>query len=733
MKKLYTFLIFAFIVGISSAQIVNIPDANFKTKLLASSPTSDIAFNSIGIRIKIDGNDDGEIQLAEALEVYRLELNIASIGNPTGIGSFTNLRYLNFINNQITSLDVTSLIYLRELECYSNQLTSLNVSGLVDLQILGCEGNQLTSLNASGLTSLYRLSCSQNQLTSLNLSGLTNLSELRCEQNQLTLIDVNDCIHVGVFDCSQNQLTTLNVSALHILYTLFCQDNQLTSLFVKNGADESVYFGLNPNIQYICADESQLANIQNYIDWYGYANCNTGTYCSFTPGGINYTIQGNHKLDVDNNGCDNNDILIPNLRFSINDGATTAAIISNASGNYSIPVSAGTYTITPVFENPNYYTASPVSINADFPTTTSPLVQNFCVAPNGLHQDLETWIIPLTRARPGFDARYKVFYRNKGNNIISGNLSFGFDDEYMDFVSATPMQSNQSFSLLNWDYSNLLPFETRQIEVTFNLNTPLESLPLNAGNYIKFESTAYPLIGDEYQTDNSNRLAQLVVNSLDPNDKTCIEGPTITEDMVGEYVHYVIRFENTGTANAQNIVVKDMIDTTKYDVSSLVPLSGSAAYTTRISNTNQVEFVFQNINLPFTAGTNTGYVAFKIKTKPTLVVGDTFSNSANIYFDYNAPIVTNTATTTIATLGTQDFEFSSMFSLSPVPAKNVLTITTKQDVVMSSVSIYNMLGQLIQVNTNPNEAIDVSGLKTGSYFVKIVSDKGTASSKFIKE
>ena len=162
-------------------------------------------------------------------------------------------------------------------------------------------------------------------------------------------------------------------------------------------------------------------------------------------------------------------------------------------------------------------------------------------------------------------------------------------------------------------------------------------------------------------------------------------------------------------------------------------MSGSAAYTTRISNTNQVEFVFQNINLPFTAATNTGYVAFKIKTKPTLVVGDTFSNSANIYFDYNAPIVTNTATTTIATLGTQDFEFSSMFSLSPVPAKNVLTITTKQDVVMSSVSIYNMLGQLIQVNTNPNEAIDVSGLKTGSYFVKIVSDKGTASSKFIKE
>ena len=225
---------------------------------------------------------------------------------------------------------------------------------------------------------------------------------------------------------------------------------------------------------------------------------------------------------------------------------------------------------------------------------------------------------------------------------------------------------------------------------------------------------------------------QTVINSHDPNDKTCIEGTTVSPSMIGQYVHYVIRFENTGTANAQHIVVKDIINTAKYDITSLVPLSGSAAYTTKRSNTNQVEFVFQNINLPFDDANNDGYVAFKIKTKPTLVVGSTFSNSANIYFDYNAPIVTNTYTTTITALGAQDFDFGSVFTLSPVPAKNSLTITTNQNVVMSSVSIYNALGQLVQVNTNPNETIDVSGLRTGTYFIKIISDKGTASSKFIK-
>lgn len=53
---------------------------------------------------------------------------------------------------------------------------------------------------------------------------------------------------------------------------------------------------------------------------------------------------------------------------------------------------------------------------------------------------------------------------------------------------------------------------------------------------------------------------------------------------------------------------------------------------------NNVEFVFENINLPFDNAANDGYVSFKVKTRPTLVGGDLFSNTANIYFDYNYPI-----------------------------------------------------------------------------------------------
>ena len=840
MKKLYTLVLFVITVFTSNAQIVTIPDANFKAKLLSASVDSGIAEDSAGNFIAIDTNSDGEIEVSEALTVYRLNVSSSYVSNLTGIEAFLNLQFLQCHNNQLTSLNISALVNLIFLNCNNNQLTSLDVSNLLNLQTLNCEynlslnsinlgnvstiqylncnqcqlasidlshitslqelicsynvlttldlsghanlqklycyNNNLASINLLGATNLQVLACNNNNLQSLNVNGFVNLITLACSSNQIPSLDVSGLVNLEFLDCSDNQihslelsgmvnlqrlyfsdnqfgsidlsglrnvqflicstnqLTTLDTSDLVNLQFLWCSFNSLTSLIIKNGSIEgNLNFSGNPNLTYICVDDGQFDSVQNQIVTYGYTSCVLNSYCSFTPGGDYFTIQGNNRFDFNNNGCDASDVFIPNLRINITDGVNSGSYISNLTGDYSLSVTAGSHTMTPVIENPTYYNISPASATATFPDLASPFQQDFCLTANGSHQDIESWIIPLTAARPGSNSRYKIFFKNKGNVTVSGYLNFSFDVDYMDFVSATPTPNSQNYSLLSWNYVTLLPFEIREMEVTVNLNTPMESLPLTAGDIIKFESTAYPLMNDEYQTDNSNYLRQVVVNSFDPNDKTCVEGPTITPEEVGKYVHYMIRFENTGTFAAENIVVKDIIDTTKFDIATLIPLNGSHTYKTKVSNTNQVEFFFENINLPFDDANNDGYVAFKIKTKPTLVVGNTFSNSASIYFDYNFPIVTNTYITTITALGAQDFEFSSVFSLSPVPAKNSLTITTKQDVTISSVSIYNILGQLVQVNTNPNETIDVSGLKTGSYFIRIVSDKGTASSKFLKK
>ena len=79
------------------------------------------------------------------------------------------------------------------------------------------------------------------------------------------------------------------------------------------------------------------------------------------------------------------------------------------------------------------------------------------------------------------------------------------------------------------------------------------------------------------------------------------------------------------------------------------------------------------------------------------------------------------------------FEISSDFILYPIPAKDILTVSNKQNAAISTISIYNILGQLVLTATNPNKIIDVSSLKTGDYFIKILSNKGVSSTKFIKE
>jgi Leucine-rich repeat (LRR) protein len=646
------------------------------------------------------------------------------------------LRMLKCNNNQLPFLNVNGLSNLYTLDCSINQLTTLDISSLTQLNQIVCHSNQLGSLNLNGLTNLQSLDCGYNQLPSLNLGGLTNLSSLICTDNHITSLDFTDNDIWNLY-CSGNQLTTLDLSNETNLRQLFCEHNQLlTSLFIKNGNNEpGLYFSDNPNLSFICADEGQITHVQDKISEYGYSDCHVNSYCSFSPGGTFYTIQGNNRYDEDNNGCSVADQQYPNLKLQIANGTNTVNMVCNESGAYHYDVQSGTYSITPVLENPSYFTVSPSNATVTFPTQASPFTQNFCITPNGSHPDLEISLLPIEVSRPGFDAIYKIIYKNKGNITQSGTVNLNFNDAVLDLVSASPTETTQTVNNISWNFANLLPFETREISFTLNVNSPMETPPVNGGDVLTYTATIVSAATDETPSDNTFVLNQTVVNSFDPNDKTCLEGTTITPDKAGEYIHYMIRFENTGTYPAQNIVVKDMIDTNKFDISSLVPMNGSHSFVTKVSEGNKVEFIFENINLPFDDANNDGYVAFKIKTVPTLVNGDTFSNTASIYFDYNFPIVTNTATTTITALKNQDFEFSNYFKLYPNPVQHVLNIDVKETIAISSVSIYNTLGQLVLVvpNAQNTKAINVSNLTAGNYFIKINTDKGTSNTKFIKQ
>lgn len=451
-------------------------------------------------------------------------------------------------------------------------------------------------------------------------------------------------------------------------------------------------------------------------------------------GNQSFVIQGQNKLDADNNGCDAADPVFPNLKLHVASADGGMDFIPDVTGNYAVTVPPGNFTITPVFENNAFLSSMPVNASVSFPTA-SPFAQDFCLSANGTHHDLEITLLPLNTARPGFDAKYKIVCHNKGNQLESGTVNLSFNGIVTDFVSGVPAVNSQTSNSLSWNFSGLMPFESKEFTFILNLNSPTETPPINASMFLDFTTGVSSAATDETPADNTFIFKQIVFNSYDPNDKTCLEGDKIPVDKVGEFVHYIIRFENTGTFAAQNIVVEDLIDTEKFDLSSLEPVSGSHLFTTRIQS-GRVQFVFDNINLPFDDANNDGYLAFKIKTKASLVAGDVFSNSASIYFDYNAAINTNTANTVVqAPLDVTDFSKTAWFTIYPNPATTELNLVKNGAVFLYSVSVYNTLGQLVLVKPNARNlsVLDISNLSQGQYYLKLLSDQGTETFKFLKQ
>lgn len=746
MKKL-VLLFILLLTQLSYSQTVTIPDANFKAALIADG---------------VDTNNDGEIQVSEAEALVEMDVSSESIHSLEGISSFVNLQILRCPNNNLATLDVSNLLQLKELYCQNNDhIASINVSNLSNLTILNCRSNhRIESLDLSDLINLKILNCNYNGLTSLDVSNLVNLEEIRCENNALTSLNVSGLINLKRLDCGNNQLTSLDLYDLVNLQTLYCEHNQLVSLdlsnqskllsvscpsnysletlFTKNGITEQIDFVDCDNLQYVCTDPDQSQiNSLRYTASIHNINCNINSFCTFIPGGEVFYVEGNVKLDLNNDGCDTNDIDFGDLKLKITNSQNISdTYATNADGSYSIALIEDSYTIESVLENPSYFNVSPTSFNVNFPADTSPHQQDFCLTANGVVQDLEIQIIPLEQARPGFDADYKIVYKNNGTTSLSGNITLTYQEDVLDFLSATPAESSAVSGQLSWAYTNLTHSESREILFTMNLNTPTDTPPLNDGDILCYEATITPTTNDQRVNDNTFTLKQTIVNSYDPNDKTCLEGNTVTPDLIGEYVHYLIRFENTGSASAVNIVVKDVIDTSKFDISTLVIYDSSHDQITRIQNTNEVEFIFEDINLPFDDANNDGYVAFKIKTLPSLVVGDVFENSAEIYFDYNAPIITNNEQTTIeTTTGVDEFSLNSNVTVFPNPTNNLINI--QSTLAFDSITIYDLKGRQLQTisSTTPTltKEINVSNLASGIYYLSIQSGTSKKLQKIIKE
>ena len=641
------------------------------------------------------------------------------------------LEDLNVSNNNLETIILTGAEALKFVYLGNNNLTSLDVSNLNNLESLICALNSIVSINLNNTPLLNEINIADNQITNLDLSNKPVLVDLSVNNNFLTEVSFSDAPNIMDLKVNDNLLNSLDLSNLSQLTMFYLANNpNLNYINLKNGKNENlnVYtieddFINLPNLEVICVDDLMSDYSLELQDFLGPEVLLTA-YCSFTPGGDFYVINGSSILDINNNGCNTSDPKYANLVINITDGEDNGTFYTNFEGNYAIPLQEGNYNITPQLENPSYFSITPESFAVNFPVSNSPLNQDFCITPNGTYNDLEVSIIPTENSRPGFDSPYLIIFKNKGTTILSGAIIFQFQDNFMEFVLANVPPETQNLGELIWSYNDLYPFETREIDLIMNLNTPIDpDFPLNEGDVLLFTATINPISGDESPDDNIFQLAQTVVNSFDPNDISCLQGDKIEIQDVGGYVNYVIRFENIGNAAAQNIVVKNDIDISKFDISTLISLTSSHDMEYRIVNNNQVEFIFEDINLPFDDATNDGYLSYKIKTQPSLQIGDTFSNQAEIFFDFNFPIITNIATTEVVEeiLNIENYSSKYRLNIYPNPTSGKLSVISTKDVI-NEIIIYDVMGKKLMTADKLNSLsteLDISQLANGLYFAII--------------
>lgn len=250
--------LFILLLNQVNAQIIDFPDVNFKNKLVTSTTTNSIAKDSNGNYIKVDVNNDGEIDVAEVLPIYELRAFVTFINNIadyTGIINFQNLRkfiitnngvlftipsidlsglsnleFINFNNSYLQNLTVSNLPNLKELHCKQNQLMALDLTGLTSLEILDCHSNNLTTLDVSDCVNLTSLDCHDNQINNLSLSEITNLQFLRCYDNSITNLDLSDMSNLLLLNCRENQLNSLSFNNTPLVTDIDCSMNNITTL-----------------------------------------------------------------------------------------------------------------------------------------------------------------------------------------------------------------------------------------------------------------------------------------------------------------------------------------------------------------------------------------------------------------------------------------------------------------------------------------------------------------------
>ena len=305
--------------------------------------------------------------------------------------------------------------------------------------------------------------------------------------------------------------------------------------------------------------------------------------------------------------------------------------------------------------------------------------------------DLNAFLASRGRVVPGLSQSMRVHVSNDVCASTSGSVTL-VKDNRVSLSQISPAPDSVSGDSLTWKFSNLVyatPFIPSFVATA--------STGLTFQDTVIFRLVAYDSLGDSDSSNNQREYVFFVFASYDPNDLQVNPGGQCEPAYVlkDRKLTYTVRFQNTGNYKATNVFVLDSLSH-DLDINSLKIVAKShPQLAIEVLPGNVINFRFDDINLPDSnqdeSGSH-GFFVFDISPKPGLAEFTVIENKVGIYFDFNAPVITNTVKNTYinkmpsllvtqtgktltATDGAVSYEWVDCADNTPVPGANQKSFT----------------------------------------------------------
>lgn len=444
-------------------------------------------------------------------------------------------------------------------------------------------------------------------------------------------------------------------------------------------------------------------------------------------------LQGKAFIDANSNCVyDSSEVAITNLMIDV--ANVGLGLPTDTMGNFSYELPAGNYQLTPVLPGTLTSTCATFPLNVNL-TDTTVTEQHFPLQIDSTYHDFSVSSVALTPAVPGNAYQFLVNLKNHQFFTDSASVSVTIDTLFtVDSISILPSAlTNQTYV-----FNNLTLQGQQDSSIIFYMTVDTLAQLFDT---VYFQSYAAGLNGDNNSLNDTSHFTDFILSSFDPNDKLVYPSGNITVN--DSVLRYTIRFQNTGTYMAKNVVILDTLDN-NLDFSSLEFLSASHNFTIKFIDNNVLEITFTNINLPDSNSSEPfshGFFIYTIKQKSGLALGTQIENSAAIYFDYNAPVITSSVfntivnTVSVSEVWTEDFKLKVFPN--PVSGEEFFVEFVSPKSQLISISLTDITGRLIdksmqqRCSAGTNNFIIKKPAVSGVYFIAVTMSNATVNKKIV--